>query len=118
MNILFLDDERTIKDVFWIFYPKYTSVTVVRNLQEFKAAVRMIGSFKDYLFSFDHDLQDFTDDHQENTGYTCVHWLIDYMVEHEIEPESNLDYVVHSQNVIGKTNIESYIENAKRHLKF
>ena len=51
MIILFLDDERTIKDVFWIKYPEYTSVTVVRNLQEFKAAVRMIESFKDYLFS-------------------------------------------------------------------
>lgn len=121
-QIIFLDDERIIQDVTWIDYTQWSGAYVISQ----SSASRLISYIKHYgkyfdwentLFSLDHDLQDF-DGEEESTGYTFIKWLVDFMVENEISLEY-LNVVVHSQNPIGKENIEKYISNAKLHyLKF
>ncbi|APD20334.1 hypothetical protein AM24_143 [Acinetobacter phage AM24] len=117
-QIIFLDDERVIQDVTWIDYSQWSGAYVISQ----SSASRLISYIKHYgkyfdwentLFSLDHDLQDF-DGEEESTGYTFIKWLIEFMVENEISLEY-LNVVVHSQNPIGKENIEKYISNAKLH---
>lgn len=117
-QIIFLDDERVIQDVTWIDYSQWSGAYVISQ----SSASRLISYIKHYgkyfdwentLFSLDHDLQDF-DGEEESTGYTFIKWLVDFMVENEISLKY-LNVVVHSQNPIGKENIEKYISNAKLH---
>jgi hypothetical protein len=49
----------------------------------------------------------------EKTGYQAAKWLVDYCVDNSL---SIPEYIVHSQNEVGKKNIQSYLENAKKHL--
>lgn len=112
MDILFLDDERYIEDVTWVKYPSYDNVHILRRECDFMFAIMHIDCIKDYLFSFDHDLQDFDVAGNENTGYTCAKWLCDYILDRNWNPD-DLNYVVHTKNPIGGKNIISYIENFK-----
>lgn len=105
---LFLDDERMPRDVFWINYPDGIEWTIVRNLKEFEFHV--INQNFD-LISFDHDLQDFGIE-TENTGYNCLKLLVDWcIVGHMKIPKC----LFHTQNIVGKQNMESYYFN---YLKF
>lgn len=119
MKIIFLDDERNPEDVFWINYPKnITDIYIVRTYKEFVKAVNEYlhkDSIEDILFSFDHDIQDFNSDGYENTGKTCAIYLVEYMLNNpELdEVKDKLSFIIHSQNPIGKQNIESYINNYK-----
>lgn len=117
-QIIFLDDERVIQDVTWIDYSQWSGAYVISQ----SSASRLISYIKHYgkyfdwentLFSLDHDLQDF-DGEEESTGYTFIKWLVDFMINKEISLQY-LHVVVHSQNQIGKENIEKYIGNAKLH---
>lgn len=122
-QIIFLDDEREIQDVTWLDYSKmdnakWNGAYVISQ----SSAPRLISYIKHYgkhfdwdntLFSLDHDLQDFNGE-EESTGYTFIKWLVDFMVDSEISLQY-LHVVVHSQNPIGKENIEKYISNAKLH---
>ena len=117
-QIIFLDDERVIQDVTWLDYSQWSGAYVISQ----SSASRLISYIKHYgkyfdwentLFSLYHDLQDF-DGEEESTGYTFIKWLVDFMVENEISLKF-LNVVVHSQNPIGKENIEKYISNAKLH---
>lgn len=117
-QIIFLDDERIIQDVTWIDYSQWSGAYVISQ----SSASRLISYIKHYgkyfdwehtLFSLDHDLQDF-EGGEESTGYTFIKWLVDFMVENDISLKF-LNVVVHSQNPIGKENIEKYISNAKLH---
>lgn len=110
--LIFLDDERKIEDVTWIKYPEYYAFTIVRDFDSFKESIKNVN-FEHTLFSFDHDIAVFKDGN-EITGYDCVKWLCDYMIDNDINPNT-LNYMVHSKNPIGKENIETYIENFKIH---
>lgn len=66
--------------------------------------------FVDYLereglpdfISFDHDLG------EDLSGYDCAKYLVEYCLTHKL-PLPN--YQVHSQNPVGKENIERLLEN-------
>lgn len=117
-QIIFLDDERVIQDVTWVDYSKWSGAYVISQSSTSRliSYIKHYGKYFDWentLFSLDHDLQDFEGE-EESTGYTFIKWLIDFMVENEISLKF-LNVVVHSQNPIGKENIEKYISNAKLH---
>ena len=110
-ELLFLDDERDFEDVTWINYPTmYTKIHVVRNLKDFVEFVLNIDDFSKFDISLDHDIQDFNEDGSENTGYTCVHKLVDYACDNKEIDISKSTYIVHSQNPIGRENILKYVE--------
>ncbi len=118
-TIVFLDDERVINDVYWYNYQEYNACHTVRNFDQFKQLVNTIllngtTNLKNVLFSFDHDLQDFNTDLTENTGYTCVKWLCEFILQYGYD-KNDLIYIVHSQNHIGKENIDCYIKNFKKY---
>lgn len=99
---LFLDDERNPgKD-----FPPGLSY-VVRSYDE---AIDYVNNYGLPAFiSFDHDLG------EEETGYDFAKWLVDYCIILDIKPTFN--FYVHSQNPIGKTNIEELLNNFKEKFK-
>ena len=131
MKKLFLDDIRNPKDGIGLVPSNLNKFywandwTVVRTYEEFVSYITENG-LPDFI-SFDHDL---ADEHYvaymelqkgkieesvptEKTGYQAAKWLVDYCVDNSVLiPE----YIVHSQNEVGKKNIQSYLENAKKHL--
>jgi hypothetical protein len=116
---LFLDDVREPNQVTWARFPQH-NIAIVRNYDEFTKHVSTFGL--PGFVCFDHDLDD---QHyyaglsgKSNygpvpTGYDCAKWLVDFC---ENSGNKFPDYVVHSMNPVGKKNIESYIENAKKYL--
>lgn len=117
---IFLDDERHITDVTWVEYPTYWSRETCRTYDEFKKKVverlNLSGHPKDTInyhdFSFDHDIQCFDSTGNEKTGYDCVKWLCEYLMDNGCDM-NRLSYVVHSKNPVGVENITKYIENCK-----
>ena len=109
-NLIFLDDERDLKDVTWIKYPDFHTEFTVRTLAEFKYIIPYIKDWNNTYFSFDHDIQDFNDDGSENTGYDCLKWLCDYIMDNDI-PCKNLNIFVHTKNPVGGNNIRHYHKN-------
>ena len=123
---LFLDDLRTPDNTFGMTQnPIYKSQwVVVRNYDEFVKCINKLGMPE--LISFDHDLADIHYDMQdiiteddydimtEKTGYHCAKWLIDYCMDNKVSPPN---YLVHSMNTVGASNIRYLIENYKRFLK-
>lgn len=117
-QILFLDDERHIRDVTWVDYKAWSGAYVLTQ----KSAMRLIGYIKRYgkyfdwgntLISLDHDLQEFNKKtNEEVTGYTFAKWIVDYFIDNGI-PLQDLNIVVHSKNPVGAENIQKYIANAK-----
>lgn len=126
MYRLFLDDIRTPASTFsYINNPIYKEKwVIVRSYDEFVSYISENGMPS--LISFDHDLADMhyimtdmiTDDDYdimtEKTGYHCAKWLIGYCMDNQVSPP---DYLIHSMNPIGTTNIRYLIENYKRFLK-
>lgn len=82
----------------------------VKDYNEFVLAVE--NSFP-AIISFDHDLsfdQMIGKPSNEKTGYDCAKWLINYCMDNDLKlPE----FSVHSQNPVGKKNIESLLNNFK-----
>lgn len=120
---LFLDDIRIPKDAIGLvssnlnqFYWEKDWI-IVRNYYEFCNYIQKFG-LPDFI-SFDHDLADehYMDvdnsEYEEKTGYECAKWLVDWCLENSL---SLPKFVVHSANPIGKQNIESYLNNATKHL--
>lgn len=129
MKKLFLDDIRQPKDAcYLVLNPKIywdDDWFVVKNYVEFCSWIKRNGLPE--IISFDHDLADIHyevdfkdwDDNTadqlgvEETGLDCAKWLVDYCLDNGFElPE----YHVHSANPSGKKNIQSYLDNAKKHL--
>ena len=108
---LFIDDEREIKDVTWMHWKvqeKYRQgVWVIARNMDFVQAVVASRGMPDFI-SFDHDLGD-----DEPTGYDNAKWFVELdMANHvSFRFDENFSFVVHSQNPIGKQNIESYLNN-------
>lgn len=105
---IFLDDERIPTDVTWLKLPD-TLWYVARTYQAFIDGIKLQG-MPEYI-TFDHDLQDFNEDGTENTGYTCLKWLVDYCIDHDMMLPVCF---FHSMNPIGVKNMKSYYENALR----
>lgn len=138
MKKLFLDDIRIPKDAIGLVSSNLNQFywdndwSIVRNYFEFCNYIQKFG-LPDFI-SFDHDLSDdhyndlFSDEnwskndndivlkydeYKEKTGYECAKWLVDWCLENE---KSLPQFVVHSANPVGKQNIETYLNNAKKHL--
>jgi len=127
---LFLDDEREVKHVKWIDLPPYHWV-VVKSYDQFVSTIKERGIPS--AVSFDHDLAEehYKEYHvandqkmlsfgtiryhvfKEKTGYEAAKWL----AEHCIETKTPIpEYYVHTLNNIGKLNIISVLESAKKSL--
>ena len=94
--MLYLDDLRSTPEGFERVY-SYT---------EFVAYLEHKG-LPDFI-SFDHDLG------EEFSGYDCAKYLVDYCLDHQLPLP---DFSVHSQNHVGKENIERLLNNFKEQQK-
>lgn len=109
---LFLDDERVVADVTWLTYPENIEWIVVRNSVEFfDAWYAQKGNLS--FVSFDHDIQEFVEG-EEITGYSILKELVDVYLWSNFEiPQC----FFHTQNPIGKKNMEVYYLNAVKFQK-
>ena len=57
------------------------------------------------FISFDHDLG------IEETGYDCAKFLVEYCLDHNLTIPN---FTVHSQNPVGKENIEKLLNNFRK----
>jgi hypothetical protein len=125
---LFLDDARDPQDVKWLDLPPYNWV-IVRDYKEFVQTVKSKGIPE--TVSFDHDLcqehyDEYTVAHDERmlsrgtiryhiftekTGYDCAKWLAELCVK---QKASIPEYFIHTLNPIGKENIASILESARK----
>lgn len=87
---LYLDDLRPTPEGFDRVY----------NYEEFILYIEKNG-LPD-IISFDHDLG------IGNSGYDCAKWLVDYCLDKNLQLPK---YLVHSQNPVGKENIEYLLNN-------
>lgn len=137
MKGLFLDDERNPEDVTWIKYPEGIEWIVVRNSEELSDYMHDM-SFD--IYSFDHDLQDFWEipegtviglseygdvladktTNGEHTGYTLLQEMIsnwEILPNFDLKHLDKIKFVFHTQNPIGKKNMESYYQNYLKFMK-
>lgn len=74
-------------------------------------------NYKDIThISFDHDLNYYNENDEEITGYKCLQFICDFMLEKNIDP-SNYIFYFHTANPVGKKNMQSYWNNFQRHYK-
>ena len=97
---MFIDDERL---------PFEEDYVVVRSVEEAKRTIDILGY--PGMVSFDHDLGE-----NVETGYDFAKWLIETDQDSDwwYFP-SRFEFYVHSQNPIGKENIEKLFSNYYRH---
>lgn len=127
---LFLDDNRKPSEVKWLDLPPYNWV-VVKSYAEFVRTITEKGIPE--TISFDHDLADehyaeYTAAHDENsksfgtirydhlhekTGMECALWLAHLCIERNVPIPS---YYIHTLNPIGRQNISSVLESARKML--
>lgn len=111
-KLLFLDDIRNPIDCIGfkhIIIDKEIYLrdwSIVRSFAEFVVWIEANG-LPDFI-SFDHDLGlSETPEITEQNGMTCAKWLVNYCMDNELPlPE----FVVHSQNPVGKKNIEGLLD--------
>ena len=94
---LYLDDLRTTPEGFERVY----------SYEEFVAYLQHYG-LPDFI-SFDHDQG------EDLLGYDYAKYLVEYCLVHQL-PLPN--YKVHSQNPVGKANIEQLLANFKKNIEF
>lgn len=113
---LFIDDERNLEDVTWAPWQireKYRNEhwVIARNVPA--ALSEIINRGMPSYISFDHDLSD-----GEITGYSLAKVLVNDALKFPDHPELqfpvDFDFYVHSQNPIGKANIEGLLNNYLR----
>lgn len=125
MKRLFLDDLREPQDVFLyirnnVYFEKWD---IVRSYEDFKTYILENG-IPDVI-SFDHDLADehYNDilknndeidysNFKEKTGYECVKWLINYMIDNNLKKLPK--YYIHTLNPIGRENMKKLLESFER----
>ena len=66
--------------------------------------------------SFDHVLNYYNENDEEITGYKCLQFICDFMLEKNIDPSDYIFYF-HTANPVGKKNMQSYWNNFQRHYK-
>lgn len=105
MRRLFLDDERTPRDVLAHIDPNPVYAeewSVVRSVEEAVAHVEAHG-FPE-IVSFDHDLGE-----GQRTGKDFADWLVERDLDHGDMPEG-FSYLVHSRNPVGARNIRGLLD--------
>ncbi len=114
---LFIDDERNPADVTWApwqIQDSYRTETwvIARNVVDVAAACADHKSMPNFV-SFDHDLGD-----GQMTGFEIAKMLVSMDLDKYVNPygveyslPTDFGFYVHSKNPIGKTNIESYLNN-------
>lgn len=129
-TLILLDDERELKDITWIKYPKYKKVILYKHHEEFtNFCDNIFGgnvsglNFNTIDFSFDHDLQSFDKYNKEWTGYSCLKYLLDTTYSIDLESkiytkeDNNINksnFFFHTKNPVGKENMKSYYQNFLR----
>lgn len=116
---LFIDDERFPDEVTWGV--KNSRGKIVHDLRYFASdwvVCRNIDEVRDqfaehgypYLISFDHDLGK-----DQPTGLQIAHEL----VEEEMDGYNSVawDYLIHSKNPVGATNIHAFLQSAFKHIR-
>lgn len=101
---LFIDDER---------FPPSDGREWVIARDGSQVVDEMLNRGMPSYISFDHDLGP-----NSGTGYDIVKLLVDVdmrTTEEQYRFPQDFDFYVHSQNPIGKTNIESYLKNYLAH---
>lgn len=112
-TLLWLDDIRNPFDENgkWLVFspiPQPFEVVWVKNYTDFVWWIRMNG-MPDAI-CFDHDLGE--EGAEEKTGLDCAKWLIEYCMDNRFKlPAWN----VQSANPVGKENINTLLNNFKRH---
>lgn len=101
---LFIDDER---------YPPRNdgrNWVIARDWEDTMMSLRRHG-MPGYI-SFDHDLGE-----DRHTGYDIAKFLVDLDMngEDDFKLPADFEFYVHSQNPIGKANIEHYLNNYLEH---
>ena len=91
---MFIDDER---------FPVGTGWIVVRSYKSAIAWIERYG-FPSFI-SFDHDLG-----LESLTGYDIAKWIVEYDLDHDVI-DKRFQFYVHSQNPIGKMNIENLLNS-------
>ncbi len=124
-TLLWLDD---IRDPFDKDFSSYVALYNPFLNQAHKIIwVKDYDEFVGYLInkmpdavSFDHDLADEHynldnnyEDYKEKTGLDCVKFLVDLCEGTKLKLPL---CIYHTANPVGKINMETYIENAKKHL--
>lgn len=106
---LFLDDERNPSDVYWmkVDYGSYTW-KIARSVDEAISLIEKYG-FPDSM-SLDHDLGD-----NFPTGYDFVKWVVNEDMDNPIMNEDAPEVFYHTQNPIGKKNMESLMTSYLSH---
>lgn len=104
---IFVDDERDPIDVFWVSYYDNIQWKIIRTPDDFDYYINTCvipNSLQNMVFSFDHDIQSFTDG-TEVTGFNLLQKLCYQILDYDL----GLPVVIaHTKNPVGKTNIESY----------
>src|SRR5574343_883905 len=117
IKCLFLDDERTPKDVTWIDeYPNNNKVyfIIVRDDETFIRQVNnLFMTCEPFMISFDHDLQLFKNN-KEITGYDLLKNILDLSEYYDYIPVC----LFHTQNPIGKENMLAYYNNYRKHKEY
>lgn len=97
---LFIDDER--------FPPKEeTDWVISRTSEEAKICVTVLGMPR--YISFDHDLG------EDDTAIVFIKWLEEMVIENNLEFPKDFEFYVHSQNPVGKENIEYKMRGLLEH---
>ena len=126
---LFLDDDenRIPQKLHWIELP-FVNWIIVRTYDEFINCITNHGL--PVMISFDHDLADNHykeyhranesakkldyNNYKEKTGYHCAQWLAQHCIDNKLGLPVCF---VHSMNYMGKENIISVLESAKRFME-
>jgi hypothetical protein len=96
---MFIDDERFPADdgKDWV---------ICRTKMQVISAIFDHDKIAPSFISFDHDLGE-----NEQTGYDIAKWIVEADMDGIISIPINFQFYVHSQNPIGKQNIETYLNN-------
>jgi hypothetical protein len=107
---VFLDDERSPLEVFWLKLPLPADAwTIVRTFENFADTLSSRG-LPSHI-SFDHDLGNNSDGSVRASGMDCAKWLSEYCLDNNFTVPS---FSVHSQNPVGAANIRGLLDGLAR----
>ena len=104
---LYLDDIRTPHQSGY----NCSEWIVCKNDKTFKDMFMSFDSIITHI-SFDHDIGSYDENGDEVTGYDCVKWLCDYILDNNLDI-SDLTLNFHTANPVGKENMMCYWNNFK-----
>jgi len=136
-TLLWLDDLRDPFTLNWLYDYAINYIDYEDNLEIKIVWVKSFDEFKTWIethglpttIGFDHDLgEDIAKEmvaqgtskkkarlikKEAPSGYDAAKWLVEYCMDNN---RSIPEYFIQSANPVGKVHIETYLENAKKHL--